>query len=103
RASLFTERPAFATDLTHASVRQTRFGAFDLDPQPGQVIIPRNFGEGPGFFSVNLRLSKTVGFGEVANARGAAAGGGGRGGSGGGGGRGGRGGRGGGGGAAESL
>ncbi|PYT02707.1 MAG: TonB-dependent receptor [Acidobacteria bacterium] len=57
--SLFTERPAFATDLTRVSVRRTPFGAFDLDPQPGQVIIPRNFGEGPGFFSVNLRLSKT--------------------------------------------
>jgi hypothetical protein len=91
--TLFTERPAFATDLTRPSVRVTPFGAFDLDPQPGQTIIPRNYGEGPSFFSVNMRLSRTFGFGgTTADAR-AGAGGGGRGGGGrGGGGRGGRGG-----------
>ena len=94
--SLFTERPAFATDLTRASVRRTAYGDFDLDPQPGSTVIPRNYGRGPGFFSVNMRLSKTFGFGEVAAA--AAGAGGGRGGRGGGGGGGGRGGRGGGGG-----
>jgi hypothetical protein len=88
--TLFTERPAFATDLSRASVRVTRFGAFDLDPQPGQTIIPRNYGRGPGFFTVNMRMSKTVGFGEVSNrAAGPGGGGGGRRGGGGGGGRGG--------------
>jgi hypothetical protein len=88
--SLFNERPAFATDLSRTSVRVTPYGTFDLDPQPGQTIIPRNYGTGPAFFSVNMRLSKTIGFGEVSNAGGggAAGGGGGRGG----GGRGGRGG-----------
>jgi hypothetical protein len=90
--TLFTERPAFATDLTRPGVVVTRFGAFDPNPTTGQTIIPRNFGNGPSFFNVNLRVSKTFGFGE---ARGTG-GGGGRGG--GGGGRGGRGGRGGGGG-----
>ncbi|HEX7316099.1 MAG TPA: carboxypeptidase regulatory-like domain-containing protein [Pyrinomonadaceae bacterium] len=98
--TLFTERPAFATDLSRASVRRTAFGDFDLDPQPGFVVIPRNYGRGPGFYSVNMRLSKTFGFGEVATAnvgagggrRGGGGGGGGRGGRGGGGGRGGRGG-----------
>ncbi|MBC7932870.1 MAG: carboxypeptidase regulatory-like domain-containing protein, partial [Rubrivivax sp.] len=91
--TLFNERPAFATDATRASVRVTPFGAFDLDPQPGQEIIPRNFGKSPSFFSVNMRASRTFGFGESANAR-AGAGGGGRGAGGGrgGGGRGGRGG-----------
>jgi hypothetical protein len=89
--TLFNDRPAFATDTTRASVRVTRFGAFDLDPQPGQQIIPRNFGSSPSFFSVNMRASKSFGFGETANARAGAGGrgGGGRGGSGGGGGRGG--------------
>jgi hypothetical protein len=66
--NLFTERPAFATDLTRQSVVLTRFGAFDLDPLPGQEIIPRNYGEGPGFFAVNLRVSKTFSFGGAANA-----------------------------------
>ena len=99
--TLFTERPAFATDLTRSSVRVTPFGAFDLDPQPGQTIIPRNYGEGPSFFSVSMRLSRTFGFGGAkadAVAGGGGGGGGGRGGRGGGGrGGGGRGGRGGGG------
>ncbi|HEX8142922.1 MAG TPA: carboxypeptidase regulatory-like domain-containing protein [Pyrinomonadaceae bacterium] len=62
---LFTERPAFATDLSRPSVVQTRYGAFDLDPLPGQQIIPRNYGEGPGFFSVNVRVSRTWSFGEL--------------------------------------
>ncbi|HVF44452.1 MAG TPA: carboxypeptidase regulatory-like domain-containing protein [Pyrinomonadaceae bacterium] len=108
--TLFTERPAFATDLTRASVRVTPFGAFDLDPQPGQQIIPRNYGEGPSFFSVNMRLGRTFGFGGTtadARAGGGGGGGGGRGGRGGGGrgggGRGGRGGGGGGGGQGESF
>ena len=98
--TLFTDRPAFATDLSRDSVRRTAFGDFDLDPQPGQVIIPRNYGRGPGFFAVNMRLSKTFGFGEVASAGAGGRGGGGgrRGGGGGGRGGGGRGGRGGGGG-----
>ncbi|HEX8500379.1 MAG TPA: carboxypeptidase regulatory-like domain-containing protein [Pyrinomonadaceae bacterium] len=98
--TLFTERPAFADDLSRASVRRTAFGDFDLDPQAGQVIIPRNYGRAPSFYSVNLRTSKTFGFGEVAASSAGAAGGrrgGGGGGGGGGGRRGGGGGRGGGG------
>jgi hypothetical protein len=63
--SLFVDRPAFATDLTRPSVRLTRFGAFDLLPLPNERIIPRNFGDGPGFFSVNLRMTKTFSFGSL--------------------------------------
>jgi hypothetical protein len=61
--NLFTERPAFATDLSRPSVRITPFGAFDTDPLPSQQIIPRNYGTGPAFFSVNLRMSRTFGLG----------------------------------------
>lgn len=61
--SLFTERPAFATDLTKPGVVVTRFGAFDTNPSPGQELIPRNYGDGPAFFNVNLGLSRTFGFG----------------------------------------
>jgi len=106
--TLFNDRPAFATDLTRSSVRVTPYGAFDLDPQPGQTIIPRNYGEGPSFFSVNMRLSRTFGFGgakaDASAGAGGGGGGGGRGGRGGGGGGrggGGRGGRGGGGGGGQ--
>jgi len=61
--SLFNDRPAFATDLSRASVVATRWGIFDTDPLPGATIIPRNWGDGPGQFTVNLRLSRTIGFG----------------------------------------
>jgi hypothetical protein len=100
--TLFTERPAFADALTTAEdLRVTPYGNFDINPKPGQQIIPRNIGTAPSFFAVNLRLSKTFSFGER-SAMAAGAGnqdaGGRRGGGGGGGGRGGRGGFGGGGG-----
>jgi len=89
--TLFTDRPAFATDLTRPGVILTRFGAFDPNPTADEIIIPRNYGTGPSFFTVNLRASKTFSFGEVANNTAAGqgaggAGGGGRGGRGGGGG-----------------
>jgi hypothetical protein len=61
--TLFADRPALATDLSRSSVIKTRFGAFDLSPAPDQQIIPRNFGTSPGFFSANLRVSRTFGFG----------------------------------------
>lgn len=60
---LFTERPAFATDLSEPGIIITRFGAFDPTPEIGDTIIPRNFGRGPDFFLVNLRVAKEFGFG----------------------------------------
>jgi carboxypeptidase family protein len=62
--SIFNARPAFATDLSRPNVVVTPFGAFDTRPIPGEVIIPPNYGNGPGLFTLNLRLSKTFGFGE---------------------------------------
>jgi len=61
--TLFTERPAFANDLTGPGIIVTRFGAFDPNPVAGQSLIPRNYAQGPGFFSVNLGVRKRVGFG----------------------------------------
>jgi hypothetical protein len=61
--TLFTDRPALATDLTKPGVIVTRFGAFDPNPALGAQIIPRNFGSGPGSIIANLRVSKTWGFG----------------------------------------
>jgi hypothetical protein len=61
--SLTTDRPAFATSSSK-SVKVTQFGTFDLTPLPGETIIPRNFGQGPGSFTVNLRAAKTFGFGK---------------------------------------
>ncbi len=97
--TLFTERPALATDFAKPGVVATSLGVFDPNPAPGQAIIPRNFGSGPSFYTVNLRISRAFAFGPeiAATGRGGrgGGGGGGRGGRGGGGGGGGRGGRGG--------
>lgn len=60
--SLFTERPAFAAPGTPGSIT-TEFGTFNVNPASGDQIIPRNFGDGPGFVNVNLSLSRTFGFG----------------------------------------
>jgi hypothetical protein len=108
-----TDRPAFATASqcgTSQYIKCTPFGDFNLKPGPNDVIIPRNYGRGPGSFNFNMRLSKVWGFGKetVRPGRGGGGGGGGdrgggmagmiAGGAGGGGGRGGGGPRGGGGG-----
>ncbi len=61
----FSERPAFATDLNEPGVIVTPLGAFDPTPSPGQTIIPRNFGRGPGYVSVNPSMSKTFKFGKA--------------------------------------
>jgi len=63
--SLFIDRPAFATDLSRPSVKQTAFGNFDVAPLPGAQIIPRNYGYGPSYVSLNMRFARTFGFGTV--------------------------------------
>lgn len=66
--TLYTERPAFAANPSSSSAIVTPFGAFDLSPDPGQELIPRNYGRGPGFFTVNLGLSRAFTFGTESNA-----------------------------------
>jgi hypothetical protein len=66
--SFFTERPSLATDLTKPGIRTTRFGAFDPEPALAQAVIPRNFGQAPGYFIVNLNVSRTFVFPKANNA-----------------------------------
>jgi len=64
--TLNVERPAFApagANCADENIRCTPFGNFKLNFAPGDVMIPRNFGEGPGSINVNLRVSKTWSFG----------------------------------------
>lgn len=62
--TIFAERPALATSGTHpGDLRRTPFGDFDINPAPRQPTIPRNFGRGPAFCIVNLRVSRTFIFG----------------------------------------
>jgi len=60
--TLFTDRPSFA-NIGDPDAIIARFGALSPNPRPGDQIIPRNFGDGPGQVSLNLNLSKTFGFG----------------------------------------
>ena len=61
--TIYNDRPAFATDLSRASVVQTAYGNFDTQPIAGQTIVPRNYGTGPGYAVLFGSASKTVGIG----------------------------------------
>lgn len=63
--SIYNDRPSFATDLSRSSVVRTRYGNFDLSPLPGQKIIPRNYGVGPAFASLQLEAQKNFKFGPL--------------------------------------
>src|SRR5205823_14743090 len=67
--SSYVGRPAFAAPGTPGAVT-TAWGTFDPYPylpsgalKPGETIIPRNYGQSPGQVTVNLRISRTWGFG----------------------------------------
>ena len=71
--SIFNDRPALASTATCGTIQIrgtlecTPLGTFNLVPAPGQPTVPINFGNGPTLFTMNLRLSRTFGFGrEVA-------------------------------------
>jgi hypothetical protein len=57
--TVLSARPGFATSAGQPGVIATSYGLFDPDPVPGEVIVPRNYGRGPGLFIVNLRLART--------------------------------------------
>ena len=62
--SIFNDRPTFATPgQTGPNIVVTQWGTFNLTPQSGGTVIPPYYGTGPGRFALNLRLSKTIGFG----------------------------------------
>jgi hypothetical protein len=70
--TLFNARPGIATDPNKPGVIRTPYGLLDPDPTPGEALVPRNYGRGPGLYTVNLRVAKTIQFGpELPGANGA--------------------------------
>lgn len=61
--TLFNARPGIATDPTRPGLIQTAYGLLDPNPIPGETILSRNYGRGPGQMSVNLRIAKFFTFG----------------------------------------
>ncbi|HEY1494814.1 MAG TPA: carboxypeptidase regulatory-like domain-containing protein [Candidatus Solibacter sp.] len=61
--TLFNGRPGVASDPTRPGLISTSYGLLDPNPSPGERLIPRNYGRGPGQFNFNLRIAKTIGFG----------------------------------------
>ncbi len=63
--SFFNDRPGFATSATQNQyLVSNQYGSFDTSP--GASIahpIPVNYGKGPANVTVNMRVSKTFGFG----------------------------------------
>jgi len=63
--SFFNDRPAFATSATQNQYLVTnQYGSFDTSPAASAAHpIPVNYGKGPANVTVNMRFSKTFGFG----------------------------------------
>jgi hypothetical protein len=61
--TLFNGRPAVATGPIRPGVVLTQYGFLDANPIPGETILTRNYGRGPGIVMVNLRVAKTFAFG----------------------------------------
>jgi hypothetical protein len=57
-----TARPSIVSG-PGTDIYSTPYGYLDINPQAGQTLIERNAGTAPGFLELNLRLSKTWGFG----------------------------------------
>jgi hypothetical protein len=62
--TIYNDRPAFATAPTSNSILyNTKYGDFDANPQPGEKIIPINYGRGPAFAELDFGLGRSFKFG----------------------------------------
>jgi hypothetical protein len=63
--SFFNDRPGIVTaGCTPNAPIATSYGMLDLAPPSCEPILPVNRGKGPSSFTLNMRLSKTFGFGK---------------------------------------
>jgi hypothetical protein len=63
--TLFNGRPGIVTSLGKPGVIATPYGLLDPNPTPGEPLVPRNFGRGPGQVMLNLRIGRTFSFGRA--------------------------------------
>jgi hypothetical protein len=63
--SIFNDRPTFGELSTRCSELALTSSWCDVAGYSADATLPRNFGRGPAFFTVNLGLDKTFGFGKV--------------------------------------
>jgi hypothetical protein len=61
--TLFNARPGIANNPNKPGLIATSYGLLDPSPTPGEALVSRNFGRGPGQYNVNLRIAKVFGFG----------------------------------------
>ncbi len=76
---IINDRPSFASaaQIGQPGIHVTQWGIFNANPGPNDQMIPRNYGRGPSYFTVNLRVGRTFGFGAKREETGAPSGGGG--------------------------
>ena len=67
--TLFNTRPGIAANANTTGAIETPYGLLDPNPAPGERILARNEGRGPGTISMNLRLAKTWGLGPEKGSR----------------------------------
>jgi hypothetical protein len=58
----YNDRPSYAT-ASSTNTKATAYGTFDLNPAWNATRIPINVGTGPNQFSLNMRVSKSIGVG----------------------------------------
>jgi hypothetical protein len=73
--TLFNGRPAIVIDASKPGLVATSYGLLDPNPIPGETVLPRNYGRGPGIVMLNLRISKVFAFGPVGEGSGSTGGG----------------------------
>ncbi len=60
---VYNARPSVAANAQQPGALATPFGIFQTNPAPAASLIPHNYGQGPAFVTLNLRVSRTFGFG----------------------------------------
>lgn len=61
--TLFNARPGIDVPSGRAGLISTSSDLRDPNPTPGEALLSRNYGRGPGQMSVNFRVGKTIPFG----------------------------------------